>query len=74
MCEEVARVFSKRMMPFIFAYVWDNRVIKVGSIEDLERLNLKSRRGIVLEMFTESWLRISSLVYLEKIERKASSA
>ena len=43
MCEEVARVFSKRMMPFIFAYVWDSRVIKVGSIEDLERLNLKSR-------------------------------
>ena len=39
MCEEVTPVFSKRTLSFIFAYVWDNRVIKVGSIEDLEEIS-----------------------------------
>ena len=49
-CEKVTPVFSKRTMSLIFAYVWDNRVIKVGSMGDFDGLDLKELRGIVLEI------------------------
>ena len=60
-------------MSFIFAYVWDNRVIKVGR-SDFGGIRFQGVDRNCFRDFRESWLRISSLVYLEKIERKASSA